>query len=77
MAAKDSRNGSANGWSRHEKLVLSELKRHGSWLGSLDGKIDQISVDIAGLKIKAGIWGAIAGAIPATVALLYLILTKK
>ena len=32
--------------------------------------------DVAGLKVKAGIWGAIAGAIPAVVVALYWFLSK-
>jgi len=32
--------------------------------------------DVAGLKVKAGIWGAIAGAIPAVVVALYWFLKR-
>ena len=57
-----------------QPLILHELERLSSCYSELDKKVDRIdkilSVDIAQLKIKAGVWGAMGGAIPAGVALL-------
>ena len=62
-----------NGWSGYQRLVLSRLD-------TLDNKVEQLGEDIhemqrddinalkievAMLKVKAGIWGAAAGLLPA------------
>ena len=39
--------------------------------------ISAVQVAIAGLKVKAGIWGALGGAIPVIIALLLLVLNGK
>ena len=65
-----------NGWSAYQKLVLSELEDHSRGLSELAGELKQlrtkditdIKVEIAMLKIKAGLWGAGAGAIPGLIA---------
>ena len=45
-----------------ENLIISQLNR-------LEAKVDLCITDIAGLKVKSGIWGALAGLVPATIAL--------
>ena len=53
--------------TEHE-LIIARLDR-------IETKVDISIVDIATLKVKSGIWGAIAGAIPAAVALAYWVMT--
>ena len=68
-------NNGENGWSKWEQLVLDKL-------GNLEESDKEIKLDvklilinhlphlreeIAALKVKAGIWGAIAGALPASI----------
>lgn len=62
-----------NGWSQWENHVLAELKRHNEWCNELADTQTTILVQISALKtemkFRAGVWGLIAGAIPATVGL--------
>lgn len=64
-----------NGWKRHEIYVMESLRRleHGLELiqGDLKSHMDReeksivkIVKEIERLKIKASLWGGIAGAIP-------------
>ena len=54
-----------NGWSKYEKLVMDKLDEHDDRFGNVEEKLTQIQVDIATLKVKAGVWGGVAGLIPA------------
>lgn len=58
-----------NGWNEWSKYVLKELERLNGVYTILDGKLDEIMKDVSTLKVKAGMWGAIAGMIPVAVAL--------
>jgi len=59
-----------NGWNEYQKLVLKSLEDLGEQNKLQDEKIGNIREDIAGLKIKSGVWGAIAGCIPVVLAVL-------
>lgn len=59
-------------WSKHQMLVLSELKRISDYVEKLNEKIDrnaadvtvkfhELHLDLAMLKLKASMWGAAAG----------------
>lgn len=67
-------------WTEYQRLVLAELERHGRMLTALDDRMREelsgIRVEIATLKVKAGVWGAIAGLIPVLLAILMLILSR-
>jgi len=52
-----------------EYYVLSELKRLNDCYNRLDEKLDRVCIDIAGLKVKAGMWGLVGGAIPIIIGL--------
>ena len=54
-------------WSEYERMVIHRLD-------SLEGKVDKLVTDVAGLKVKAGIWGLIGGAIPVVIGVAYIIL---
>lgn len=69
-----------NGWREWSKHVLKELERLNACYIVLDEQIDdkiddlkkcigEIKLDIAKLKVKAGIWGAIGAAIPILITL--------
>lgn len=49
-------------WSRH---VLAELSRLSDNTGKLQNTISVMREDVAGLKVKASVWGGIAGVITA------------
>ena len=56
-----------NGWSAYEKMVLNRLEALERDISSLDDKVTLLRIDVGQLKVKAGMWGAIAGAVPALV----------
>ena len=58
-----------NGWSRYEKMVIEKLDDHDDKFNGIENKLTQIQVDIATLKVKAGVWGGIGGLIPAVIAI--------
>ena len=59
-----------NGWNEWSKYVLKELERLNTCYERLDEKLDKVNNDIITLKLKAGVWGALAGAIPVIVTIL-------
>ena len=54
---------------RIEELIVIKLETFEKDLKALDEKVTLCRVDIAGLKVKSGIWGAIAGMIPVAIGL--------
>jgi hypothetical protein len=54
-----------SGWSAYEKLVLSRLDTLDSRMTNVEAGLVLVRIDIAQLKVKAGIWGAAAGMVPA------------
>lgn len=66
---------SVGDWREYQRLVLSELERLGQAIEHLDRKIDtfrrediaQLSIKVAMLEVRAGLWGALAGTIFAVV----------
>ena len=58
-----------NGWSKYEKMVIDKLDDHDDKFSGIEDKLTQIQVDIATLKVKAGVWGGIGGMIPAVIAI--------
>lgn len=69
-----------NGWTQYQKLVLAELERNAEGIKELNEKKDErlkemniqfgeIKIQIAMLKVKAGIWGLMAGMVPVVIAL--------
>ena len=66
----------SNGWGQYQKLVMDKLSEHDEKFGSIDSKLTQIQVDIATLKVKAGVWGGIAGLIPVIVAIVMFYATQ-
>ena len=53
-----------DGWKEYQVHVLAELKRLNTCYNGLNEKVDKLCRDIAGLKVKAGIWGIMGGGIP-------------
>jgi len=58
-----------NGWREWGKHVLSELERNERDHTELKNSQVLILSEIAALKVKSGMWGAVGGAIPVIVAL--------
>lgn len=74
----------APGWNEYKLLVLEQLEGLKGQVRSLEIKVDafraddmaNVKVEIALLKQKAGLWGAIAGLIPGALAALVWYLSK-
>lgn len=64
-----------NGWSRYEKLVLEKLDTLERNVGALHEAQVLLRIDVARLKVKSGLWGGIAGFIPAVIGVTLVILT--
>ena len=47
---------------RFQRLILSELKRLNDGLEKLDVRLDKIDLRLTKQEVKAGMWGALAGA---------------
>lgn len=54
-----------DGWSAYEKLVLDKLQSLEEGQDDLRSEMVAVRIDIATLKVKAGLWGAVAGTVPA------------
>ncbi len=65
-----------NGWNEWSRHVLAELKRQNDAIENIEKNLGKISIDIAMLQVKAGVWGAIAGMIPVIIALIVMSLKK-
>ncbi len=52
-----------NGWPEYQRLVLSELKKHGEKLEKVSEQIVRHGQELAQLKVKAGAWGAVSAII--------------
>ena len=61
-------------WTAYQKLVLAELKRLDGNDQQLFDRLGKIDVEIGKLQIRAGVWGALAGAVPAVGLLLWTLL---
>lgn len=65
-------------WGEYRRLILSELERISKDLEVLSDKLDlfrrdeisKIQIDVAMLKVKAGVWGAAGGLMVALAATL-------
>lgn len=54
-----------SGWSAYEKLVMDKLDTLDVRQTRLEEQIVLVRLDVASLKVRAGIWGATAGMVPA------------
>jgi hypothetical protein len=65
-----------NGWTTYQKLVLAQLEQHQQSLDKINDRLSEIRIEITELKVKAGIWGLVAGMIPVAIALIMQMLEK-
>ena len=55
---------------------MDKLDEHDDRFGNVENKLTQIQVDIATLKVKAGVWGGIGVLIPVVIALVMFFASK-
>ena len=65
-----------NGWGQYQKLVMDKLDEHDGKFSNIESKLTQIQIDIATLKVKAGVWGGIAGLVPVVLGLVLFYATQ-
>jgi hypothetical protein len=65
-----------NGWDQYQKLVMDKLDEHDGKFSNIESKLTQIQIDIATLKVKAGVWGGIAGLVPVVLGLVLFYATQ-
>ena len=65
-----------NGWDQYQKLVMDKLDEHDGKFSNIESKLTQIQIDIATLKVKAGVWGGIAGVVPVVLGLVLFYATQ-
>ena len=53
-----------NVWSKH---VLAELGRLNDCYEKIDHRMANLELEVAMLKVKAGVWGLMAGAVPVAI----------
>jgi hypothetical protein len=52
-----------DGFGEHRLLILSELRRLNESVQMLNDKIDELTLDVVTLKVKAGLLGAVAAGV--------------
>lgn len=57
---------------QYRLLILSWLEKIDKRLEAIEKRLSLIEVDLVAVRIKAGIWGALAGAVPTGIAALLL-----
>lgn len=67
----------SNGFSEYKRLIMDTLERHEEMHNETQDTLEGIRQDIASLKVRSGLWGAAAGAIPALVILILLYLESR
>jgi len=70
-------NPDGNGWPEYRREVMSAIRDLKQDVKELDAKVDDIGLDVTGLKLKAGAWGFFSGAIPAAIATLWWIVSGR
>ncbi len=63
-------------WAEWRRYVLMELERMNECYDSLKTEAVNLKVEIAMLKVKSGIWGAVGAAVPIIILLAIQFLTK-
>lgn len=56
-----------SGWNAYQRMVLTDLDELKAGLADVREEVVGVRIDVATLKVKAGIWGGVAGFIPALV----------
>jgi len=66
----------SNGWNEWSRHVLAELTRLNDGYESMRQQLESIRVELTSLQVRAGLWGALAGAVPTAVAVAIWILAR-
>ena len=65
---------SENGWHEYKRLLLFQLEEQAKDYRRVVTRLDELDRMLQRLQVRAGVWGAMAGAIPVIAALLWKLL---
>lgn len=57
-------------WREHRQYIVRKLDEQSAEISALHEQVTLMRIDLAMLKVRAGLWGALAGAVPAGFAIL-------
>lgn len=63
-----------NNWNEYKRYVIKKLDTHSENFGEIFNRLGNIEIEIAKLKIRAGFFGLVAGAIPVAIMLAIIII---
>ncbi len=66
-----------NGWKEYKIYIQNELKSLNDDMKDVKKSLSEIKVDIAGLKVKASVWGIMGGMVPALLMIFYLLIRSS
>lgn len=64
-------------WESYSKLVLAELTRLNKCLSTTKKELVEVRIELAAMKVRAGVWGMAGAAIPIVIALVVALFVKK
>ena len=64
-------------WSEYQRLVMSKLESLDEGQKETRSEVGKLRTQMEVLKVKAGLWGALAGTVPAVIAVLIQLLTGR
>ncbi len=59
-----------DGFMEYRQYIVRKLDEQSEELKALRDEVTLMRIDLAMLKVRAGLWGALAGAIPAAIGVL-------
>lgn len=60
-----------NDWPEFKRLVLDKLDQQHNDIEKMSERLLGVQLQLVALKVRAGLWGAVAGVIPVLAALLF------
>lgn len=63
-------------WDEYRRKVISELERAHDERVEIRSRVDRLSIEVAGQKVRLSLWGGVAGALVALVTAITTILVS-
>lgn len=60
-------------WMEYRQFVVRKLEEQSASISGIEDQITLMRIDLAMLKVRAGLWGALAGAVPSGIAVTLLL----
>ena len=77
MSPNEPTSANANGWNEWSRHVLQELVRLNAEQQRMSERMEKVLIEVSALEVKAGIWGALGGLLPALGAILLVLMRGK